>query len=273
MTALASRRRSRSPHAVALLLASAALVLGALPLDQARAQLATVRDTVRPVPLFVRADAIGATGFVAGTALLLPFDRRIALELSEPDSHTSRLVAHASTNVEYVADPGAVLIGVGMYGAGRLLREPLHGLEAVVVGGAATALLKGVAGRARPFTTADTNPRDFAFGRGFGNGRRESFPSGHTTAAFAAAATVTWETHRWWPRSTWIVAPLLYGGATMVGASRMYHDRHWTSDVVLGAGIGTFAGLKVARFNHGTRTGNRFDRLLLGSGLSRGRAK
>jgi len=69
-------------------------------------------------------------------------------------------------------------------------------------------------------------------------------PSGHATDGFVAAAAVTAETGRWWPRSTRIVGPLMYGGATMVGLSRMYHNKHWASDVVLGAAIGTFSGRK-----------------------------
>ncbi|HEU4563201.1 MAG TPA: phosphatase PAP2 family protein, partial [Gemmatimonadaceae bacterium] len=79
---------------------------------------------------------------------------------------------------------------------------------------------------------------------------------------FAAAAAVTEETSRWWPSSTWIVGPLMYGGATMVGLSRMYHNKHWASDVVLGAAIGTFSGLKVVQYAHGHPT-NRLDRIML----------
>ena len=42
----------------------------------------------------------------------------------------------------------------------------------------------------------------------------------------------------------------MYGGATLVGLSRMYNNAHWASDVTLGAAIGTFSGIKVVRFNH-----------------------
>ena len=42
----------------------------------------------------------------------------------------------------------------------------------------------------------------------------------------------------------------------------MYHNQHWASDVVLGAGIGTLAGLKVVRYSH-LHPDNYFDRLLL----------
>jgi membrane-associated phospholipid phosphatase len=121
-------------------------------------------------------------------------------------------------------------------------------------------------GRSRPFVTNDSNPTDFRFGAGFGNGDRKSFPSGHTTTAFAAASAVTGEVMRWWPRSTWIIAPAMYGGATLVGLSRMYHNKHWASDVALGAAIGTFAGRKVVDYSH-QHPGNMFDRVMLGTRL------
>src|SRR5207249_897522 len=92
-------------------------------------------------------------------------------------------------------------------------------------------------------------------------------PSGHTTAAFAAAAAVTSESRRWWPNGTWLVAPAMYGGATLVGLSRMYNNAHWASDVALGAGIGTFAGLKVVRYSH-AHPDNLIDRVILSTRLA-----
>jgi membrane-associated phospholipid phosphatase len=74
---------------------------------------------------------------------------------------------------------------------------------------------------------------------------------------------VSTETSEWWPRTRWIFGPVLYGGATLVGLSRIYDDKHWASDVIMGAAVGTFAGLKTVRFNH-THEGNRIDRWLLG---------
>ena len=117
-------------------------------------------------------------------------------------------------------------------------------------------------GRSRPYVTADPNPSDFRFGRGFSGEDRTSFPSGHTTVAFAAAASVTSEVQRIWPGHTWFVAPVMYGGATLVGLSRMYHNKHWASDVVLGAGIGTFSGIKVVRYSH-SHPDNFVDRVIL----------
>jgi membrane-associated phospholipid phosphatase len=67
---------------------------------------------------------------------------------------------------------------------------------------------------------------------------------------------------RMWPRYTWYVGPVLYGGATLVGLSRMFHNVHWASDVALGAGVGTFAGIKVVRYSH-AHPDNFIDRVIL----------
>jgi membrane-associated phospholipid phosphatase len=169
-----------------------------------------------------------------------------------------------------------VIIGVGLYAYGRLAKKErvadlgLHGTEAVIAGALIADVLKIGFGRARPFLKgpdSTANPSNWQFLRGTKGGNYQSFPSGHTVAAFAAAAAVTNETSRWWPGSQWYVAPLMFGGAAMVGASRMYNNRHWASDVMLGAAIGTFAGNKVVRYNHRTNPGNRLDRWLLSANV------
>ena len=122
--------------------------------------------------------------------------------------------------------------------------------------------MKGIAGRARPQLDIE-DERSFVIGRGFKKGDvYRSFPSGHSAMGFAAAAAVTSETSKWWPHSTWYIAPVMYGGATMIAASRMYNNKHWASDVVMGAAIGTFAGTKVVRYHH-SHPGNRIDKWLL----------
>ena len=218
--------------------------------------------------LFTWRDAALAGGFAGLTVGMFPLDKRFALKLQDSTTQANRFFKNASKGVQYIADPGSIVIGVSLYGIGRLghWRDVedlgLHGTEAVIFSGAITGVLKDVVGRARPFVSNDSNPHLFHPAKGLSNGNYQSFPSGHTTAAFAAAAAVTSESQRWWPQGIWIVAPAMYGGATLVGLSRMYNNAHWASDVALGAGIGTFSGIKVVRYSH-MHPHNFIDRALL----------
>lgn len=65
-----------------------------------------------------------------------------------------------------------------------------------------------------------------------------SFPSGHAASAFAAAAVL--ERHLGY-RGSW---PFI-AGAFYVGASRLVDNRHFLSDVMMGAAIGTASGWTV----------------------------
>jgi membrane-associated phospholipid phosphatase len=224
-----------------------------------------------PAPLFTKKDLIVGGAFVVGTVAMFPFDERLAKHLTNPGAQANKFFKNASTGVEWIASPGPYIIGGTLYAVGRLGHFDRvadlgwHGTEAVVVADVVTWVLKGLDGRARPFVSGDTNAHDFKFLKGFSSSNRQSFPSGHTTSAFAAAAAVTAETGAWWPRSTWVIGPLMYGGATMVGLSRMYHNMHWASDVVLGAAIGTFSGWKVVQYSHAHPTP--IDKVLLHVGV------
>lgn len=239
--------------------------------ENALAQVTNPRDTTHAqhqAPFFTKKDAWLAAGFVAATALMFPVDKHAAERLLDSSTQANRFFKDASTGAELIASPGAYIIGGTLFIVGkvgkfdRVADLGWHGTEAVLFAQGVTYVLKGTAGRARPFLSNGTNPGDYHVMHGFGHGDWSSFPSGHTSTAFAAAAAVTNETTRWWPRSEWVVGPLMYAGATAVGLSRMYHNKHWASDVALGAAIGTFSGRKVVQYVHG-HPGNRIDRLIL----------
>jgi len=210
----------------------------------------------------------GNINAVAATVLMFPLDKQAAHALQDSSTQTNRFLKHTTTDVEIITSPGAYIIGGALYAVGRLGKWDRmadlgwHGTEAVLFAQGVTTVLKGAVGRGRPFLSDGTDPGDYHPGKGFSQADYTSFPSGHTSTAFAAAAAVTNETTRWWPRSVWIVGPLMYGGATAVGLSRMYHNRHWGSDVLLGAAIGTFSGRKVVQYAHG-HPNNRLDRIML----------
>jgi membrane-associated phospholipid phosphatase len=88
---------------------------------------------------------------------------------------------------------------------------------------------KMLAGRARP-TMPDAG--DFT-GPTTRNGY-SSFPSGHTSLAFSVATVMAQR----YPKQKW----LYYGIAAAVGYSRVQKSAHFPSDVLVGAGMGIYAG-------------------------------
>ena len=107
----------------------------------------------------------------------------------------------------------------------------LAGLLAMLLGLLCTNVtLKHLVGRTRPWLTmeglvplvAEHDPN--------------SFPSGHTCAAFAAASA-WWRTLPWrWVR---VLAVVL---AALMGASRLYVGVHFPSDVLAGLAVGLLCG-------------------------------
>jgi membrane-associated phospholipid phosphatase len=240
----------------------------ALLLVSALEPAAAQSDTTPKFELFTSRDAALGAAVLVGALLARRIDERLSLRIQDSSTQANRRLHLISGIVRTTAAPGALIIGTTMYAAGRLTREEhlaalgLHGTEALLVGEAVGGVIKGVIGRQRPYVMPQ-NSHSFEFLRGFGGGDPyRSFPSGHTLAAFAAAAAVTSETSGWWPATRWVIGPTLFTGAALTGASRMYDNRHWASDVVVGAGIGTFAGLKVVRYVN-AHPGNRPDKLLL----------
>ena len=69
---------------------------------------------------------------------------------------------------------------------------------------------------------------------------RKSFPSGHTSAAFAAAATL------YSRQGADIGVPAMLA-ASFVGLARVQADKHHWYDVVIGAGIGSASGFLITR--------------------------
>jgi membrane-associated phospholipid phosphatase len=227
---------------------------------------ASAKPDSAPAKVWTSTDTWLAAGFVVGVAATMPFDEKVAAWSQSPGQES-----HASSGTVKFFNSyggyGVLVASVGTYGIARLAGSRpwseigLRATESIVLSSAVTALLKGAVGRQRPYVNIDDS-HSYQFGRGFGNDSFASMPSGHTTAAFAFAASVTDEVHYYWPHETWWVATLTYGSAAAVGMARIYSNAHWTSDVVTGAGVGTLTGLVVTRW-HRVHPNSKLDRWLL----------
>jgi membrane-associated phospholipid phosphatase len=112
----------------------------------------------------------------------------------------------------------------------------LDGIAASFIANPVTSVFKGLTGRARPNT--GLGPHHWRPLEG-----DQSFPSGHATQAFAMAGVIT--SHYPSATSEW----LCYGTASLVASARIYHDKHWLSDVVAGGLVGTAVGKEIAAVN------------------------
>lgn len=80
--------------------------------------------------------------------------------------------------------------------------------------------------------------------------------------AFAAATAASREVAESWPGASRYVTPASYGAAALVGVARMYKNKHWASNVVAGAGVGTLSGVLFERYNR-AYPNNAFNRAFL----------
>ncbi len=118
--------------------------------------------------------------------------------------------------------------------------------EALFLADAATLLIKEGTGRGRPVATVRKDDfRPFQF-----RNDSDSFPSMHTASSFALASVLAHSSE------SVPVALVSYSAAAFVGFSRMYQNKHWASDVLLGAALGELAG-RVVTCYHAERGGRK----------------
>jgi undecaprenyl-diphosphatase len=127
-----------------------------------------------------------------------------------------------------------VLILLGLFARTPTRRAAIACGFALLLGSVILHIIKRIDPRLRPGALAETivAPDERIY--------HGSFPSGHTTTAFAVAITLALMAER--PKAWWYVG---IGLATLVGISRVYRGVHWPTDVIGGAALGAASALVV----------------------------
>ncbi|WP_294428298.1 phosphatase PAP2 family protein [uncultured Treponema sp.] len=117
--------------------------------------------------------------------------------------------------------------------------------ETLLIANGIKELTKLAVNRTRPYMyyDADTFPEDDVDDGDWAN----SFPSGHSTMAFAGATFASYTFCKYFPDSAWKI-PLVAGTYSMAGgvaALRLSSGNHFLTDVLTGAVIGTSVGFLV----------------------------
>lgn len=183
---------------------------------------------------------------VAGTAVVI--DGPLRDEMRRQPGNSSFML-----NIERLGAEYSVGVLGGFYLAGSMANDDTaimvaqDGLTAsIIASGLITPAIKIVTGRSRPYENAGTNN----FQSLGANNHNSSFPSGHTTEAFALASVISAHYDETWVKSS------AYTVATLVGVARSYHDAHFASDVLAGALIGYWVGQSVVAHNRQKRARN-----------------
>jgi len=136
----------------------------------------------------------------------------------------------------------------------KMQTTTLLATQAYITSGLIESVVKYITGRQRPsyYDPNHPEPEPYFHGPAFSGGKNvygqkinTSFPSGHTTVVFAVATVFAKE----YKNVGW-VPPVAYGAASLVGLSRITENKHWTSDVIVGATLGFLCGRQVVNNYH-----------------------
>lgn len=192
-----------------------------------------------------------ASGVVTMSTLLMTGDAAVR-------DFFQRNKTEFTTDVAFLAEKGGSQAQVGLaatYLVGTILKNKklkkasLLAFSSLLVSGVLVQGLKKVFSRTRPY--AAENQWEFG-GPSLKGSTYNSFPSGHTTSAFAVAASIATI------YDSKLVKILAYSAATLTGISRIHDNKHWMSDVFMGAIIGTVTGIFITKRHMNSTSDSRF---------------
>lgn len=204
-------------------------------------EMVTTPFTLDSSTMLQTAGVLGAVG------LTYAFDGTIRDKVQK---NKSRSLDKAADAVSLAGDPylhlgmAALLYGGGVMADSPRWKETGEMLgEALILADASTLILKEATGRGRPGRTAhkgDFHPAAFRTDY-------DSLPSMHTASSFAMASVLARTS------DSAFVSVISYSAATLVGLSRLKLNKHWASDVLLGAALGELAGRVTTSYHVGKR--------------------
>lgn len=154
-------------------------------------------------------------------------------------------IPHFNTKIDNYLQYSPILLAYGFDALGMtsktdIINRSIILLKSELLMSASVVSLKYAIGELRPDSSA-----------------RNSVPSGHTAQAFAAAAFLSEEfgkKYKWVPY-------LSYSIASTVGVLRIMNNKHYLSDVLIGAGIGILS-TKISYWTHHYKWGSKKKQIL-----------
>lgn len=173
-------------------------------------------------------------GLTVFTGVLIPMDEVVNIPVSNWTGATGVEIGKTGQflgNLPFQLGLSTAAIGLGYVTRNSKWRNfGLDNLQAQIFTGGITYAIKSAFHRARPYT----GENNYAFYGPFHGGKNDSFISGHTSLTFCTATMLFLHS-----RKKWWVGAIGYTVATGVGISRMQQQKHWASDVIGGAIVGT----------------------------------
>ena len=155
--------------------------------------------------------------------------RQINLERNTSLDPTFKLITDSAV-------PISIAVPLGVYGVGLLQKDKALKKEGLYIGASlvcaevVTISLKKIVKRDRPFVTYPDIQKETT-------GGNPSFPSGHASAAFSTATSLSIAFPKWY-----VIVPS-FAWASAVGYSRMDLGVHYPSDVLAGMIVGSGSAL------------------------------
>lgn len=175
-------------------------------------------------PIMITGAAMTAALLLNRDSVVEPFQERISTEKPLGKwAEFGDLMGQLIPNVIYM---GAMYADYKYSNSDTSLNRSVYMLKTSAYSGLTTTILKNLVREKRPSGSDNL-----------------SFPSGHTTTAFAFASVVAME-HEWY----WGLGA--YGIASLVGFSRINDNAHYLHDVVMGATIGISYGVALYYSEH-----------------------